>query len=89
MSIERDATCGVMRPRWPGRRWVALRLVPLKTRLQQTFLGRLAYWLLRTVGYFALFCGLFAIAMVLVGLLTWMLIEIREPLRVALGISRP
>ena len=65
--------------------WVAMHHAPLKARMQQTFFGRIGYRGLQGSGYLAAFSVFFPLAMVLVGLVTWMLIEVRDPLRDAFG----
>lgn len=84
--LSKDLKNPVLLARLLFRIWVAMYLMPLKTRMQRRFWGRLGYRVLQGVGYAAVFCIFFPVAMVLIGLLTWVLIEIRDPLRAMLGL---
>lgn len=84
--LSKDVKNPVLLARLLFRIWVAMYLMPLKTRMQRTSWGRMGYRVLQGVGYAGVFCILFPVAMVLVGLLTWVLIEIRDPLRAMVGL---
>lgn len=66
------------------RIWREMHFYPWKTRMQQTFWGRSGYRVLQGLGFAAVFAIAFPFCFALAGLVTWALIEIREPLRMTL-----
>lgn len=67
------------------RIWREVHFNPWKVRLQKTFWGRMGYRLLQCLGFVLVFSIVFPFFFVLAGLATWVLIEIRDPLRAGLA----